>query len=47
MRMKDLQESFGRLGAGRLINARRSLSELDEVFAMLERGAMLKCAVIP
>jgi L-iditol 2-dehydrogenase len=37
----------GRLGAGRLINARRSLSELDEVFALLERGAALKCAVIP
>jgi L-iditol 2-dehydrogenase len=37
----------GRLGVGRLINARRSLNELDEVFAMLERGAMLKCAVIP
>jgi L-iditol 2-dehydrogenase len=39
--------SAGRLGAGRLINARRSLSELDEVFALLERGAALKCAVIP
>ena len=37
----------GSLGAGRIINARRPLSELGEVFAMLERGAVLKCAVIP
>ena len=37
----------GRLGAGRIINARRGLAELAEVFAMLERGAVLKCAVIP
>jgi len=37
----------GQLGAGRLINAQRSLAELDEVFALLERGAALKCAVIP
>ena len=36
-----------RLGAGRIINARRSLAELDEVFALLERGAALKCAVLP
>jgi L-iditol 2-dehydrogenase len=51
-RPRDVRRSHetlceGRLGAGRIINARRSLSELDEVFAMLERGAMLKCAVIP
>jgi L-iditol 2-dehydrogenase len=39
--------SGGSLGAGRIINARRSLSELGEVFAMLERGTVLKCAVIP
>lgn len=39
--------SGGTLGAGRIINARRSLSELTEVFAMLERGTVLKCAVIP
>ncbi len=36
-----------KLGAGRIVNARRPLSELAEVFAMLERGAVLKCAVIP
>ena len=51
-RPRDVRRAYellceGRLGAGRLINARRSLSELGEVFAMLERGAMLKCAVIP
>jgi L-iditol 2-dehydrogenase len=37
----------GRLGAGRIINASRSLGELDDVFALLERGGALKCAVIP
>lgn len=51
-RPRDVRRAYdllceGRLGAGRLINARRSLSDLSEVFAMLERGAMLKCAVIP
>jgi L-iditol 2-dehydrogenase len=51
-RPRDVRRGFdllcaGTLGAGRLINARRSLSELDEVFAMLERGVVLKCAVIP
>jgi hypothetical protein len=35
------------LGAGRIINARRRLSELAQVFALLEKGAALKCAVIP
>jgi len=35
------------LGAGRIINARRPLSKLGEVFGMLERGEILKCAVIP
>jgi L-iditol 2-dehydrogenase len=35
------------LGAGAIINARRSLDELGEVFEMLERGAVLKCAVLP
>jgi L-iditol 2-dehydrogenase len=35
------------LGAGAIINARRSLDELGEVFEMLERGAALKCAVLP
>ncbi|HVN91687.1 MAG TPA: alcohol dehydrogenase catalytic domain-containing protein [Candidatus Binataceae bacterium] len=37
----------GRLGAGRIINAQRSLAELGEVFALLERGEALKCAVLP
>jgi L-iditol 2-dehydrogenase len=51
-RPRDVRRAYellceGRLGAGRLINARRSLADLDDVFAMLERGAMLKCAVIP
>jgi len=36
-----------KLGAGAVINAHRRLGELDEVFAMLERGEALKCAVIP
>jgi L-iditol 2-dehydrogenase len=39
--------SSRRLGAGRLINARRTLAELVEVFGLLESGAALKCAVIP
>jgi Zn-dependent alcohol dehydrogenase len=51
-RPRDVRRAYdllceGRLSAGRLINARRSLSDLKEVFAMLERGAILKCAVIP
>jgi L-iditol 2-dehydrogenase len=37
----------GKLGAGRIINASRPLSALGEVFAMLERGEILKCAIIP
>jgi L-iditol 2-dehydrogenase len=45
-RARDLLAA-GTLGAGRIINARRSLSDLAEVFAMLERGTVLKCAVIP
>ena len=41
-RPRDVRRAYdllcdGRLGAGRLINARRSLSDLNEVFAMLER----------
>jgi len=36
-----------KLGADRIVSARRPLSELTEVFAMLERGAVLKCAVVP
>jgi L-iditol 2-dehydrogenase len=35
------------LGAGAIINAHRSLDELAEVFELLERGAVLKCAVLP
>jgi L-iditol 2-dehydrogenase len=51
-RPSDVRQAFnllnaGNLRLGRLINARRSLDELDQVFAMLEHGAALKCAVIP
>jgi L-iditol 2-dehydrogenase len=35
------------LNAGALVNAHRRLAELDDVFTMLERGSVLKCAVIP
>jgi L-iditol 2-dehydrogenase len=35
------------LNAGAIVNARRRLGDLAEVFEMLERGAVLKCAVIP
>jgi len=51
-RPRDVQRAYqmlseGRLGAGAIINARRRLSELAQVFALLESGAVLKCAVIP
>ncbi|HKV54433.1 MAG TPA: alcohol dehydrogenase catalytic domain-containing protein [Candidatus Binataceae bacterium] len=51
-RPRDVRKAFEllrerRLGAGRIVNARRRLSQLGEVFAMLERGSVLKCAVIP
>ena len=36
-----------KIGAGKLINARRKLAQLAEVFTLLERGEILKCAVIP
>ena len=36
-----------KLGAGRIINERRRLSELPQVFDLLERGDVLKCAIIP
>jgi L-iditol 2-dehydrogenase len=36
-----------KLNFGAIINARRRLSELEEVFAMLDRGEILKCAIIP
>jgi L-iditol 2-dehydrogenase len=35
------------IGAGKIINARRRLAELDEVLAMLQSGAVLKCAIFP
>ena len=35
------------LGAGRIITAHRRLDELDQVFSLLEQGAVLKCAVLP
>jgi L-iditol 2-dehydrogenase len=51
-RPRDVRKAYellcdGKLGAGRIVNARRPLSELNEVFATLERGTVLKCAVIP
>jgi len=35
------------LNAGAIVNARMPLGDLAQVFEMLERGAVLKCAVIP
>jgi L-iditol 2-dehydrogenase len=35
------------LNAGAIVNARMRLGDLTEVFTMLERGVVLKCAVIP
>jgi L-iditol 2-dehydrogenase len=51
-RPRDVQRAFELLVAqgeefGRVINARRSLSEIGAVFTMLEHGEVLKCAVIP
>jgi len=56
-RPRDVRRAFELLGEGRrgtarlgferLITARRPLAELAEVFDLLERGAALKCAVIP
>jgi L-iditol 2-dehydrogenase len=51
-RPRDVRRAFELLSArtagfGAIVNARRRLSELTEVFAMLERGDVLKCAVIP
>lgn len=48
----DVKRAFqvlgdGRTRAGAIINARRRLGELGEVFSMLERGEVLKCAVVP
>lgn len=51
-RPRDVQRAYellaGRaLNAGAIVNARMRLDDLAEVFSMLERGAALKCAVIP
>jgi L-iditol 2-dehydrogenase len=51
-RPRDVRRSFEllrerRLGAERLINAHRNLSDLAEVFSMMDRGTVLKCAVVP
>jgi len=51
-RPRDVRRAFEvlrdrTLDAGRIINSRRRLSELCEVFDLLERGTILKCAVIP
>ncbi len=51
-RPRDVRRAFellraGDLGAGRIVNARRRLSELTEVLALLEQGAFLKCAITP
>jgi len=35
------------LGVDRIINSHRRLSDLAEVFELLERGEILKCAIIP
>jgi L-iditol 2-dehydrogenase len=51
-RPRDVRRAFemlvqDRLGAKRVIDAHRRLDELEEVFGLLERSAVLKCAVIP
>jgi L-iditol 2-dehydrogenase len=51
-RPRDVKRAFQilaarRLGASAVINARRNLGELAEVFSLLENGSILKCAVIP
>jgi len=51
-RPRDVRRAYellaGRaLNAGAIVNARMRLDELAEVFSMLEKGAALKCAVIP
>ncbi len=51
-RPRDVRRAYellaGRaLNAGANVNARKRLGELAEVFEMLERGVVLKCAVIP
>jgi L-iditol 2-dehydrogenase len=51
-RPRDVRRAYelladGCLGAGRIVNARRPLADIAGVFEMLERGTVLKCAVIP
>lgn len=51
-RPRDVRRAYellaeGRLGAGRIINAHSPLADIAGVFEMLERGTVLKCAVIP
>jgi L-iditol 2-dehydrogenase len=51
-RPRDVRRAYellaGRaLNAGAIVNARMRLGDLAEVFEMLERGVVLKCAVIP
>jgi L-iditol 2-dehydrogenase len=51
-RPRDVRQAFELLSAGELdlgpiINAHRSLAELNEVFELLDSGAVLKCAVTP
>jgi L-iditol 2-dehydrogenase len=51
-RPRDVRRAYellaGRaLNAGAIVNARMRLDELAQVFSMLEKGAALKCAVIP
>ncbi len=51
-RPRDVRRAYdlladGQLGAGRIVNARRPLADIAGVFEMLERGEVLKCAVIP
>jgi L-iditol 2-dehydrogenase len=51
-RPRDVRRAYellaGRaLNAGAIVNARMRLDDLAEVFEMLERGVVLKCAVIP
>ncbi|HLI79291.1 MAG TPA: alcohol dehydrogenase catalytic domain-containing protein [Candidatus Binataceae bacterium] len=51
-RPRDVKHAFQilaarRLGASAIINTRRSLGELAEVFSLLEQGSILKCAIIP
>jgi L-iditol 2-dehydrogenase len=51
-RPRDVKRAFQilgarEIGAGAVINARRSLGELAEVFSLLESGSILKCAIVP